>query len=97
MTWKTNEDFSVLTLGSKSLQSHLPNVFRCSIQKAAEQAFANFGHPPQVGCRESKAYSDVTLPTEITDSKQVLQSAASPPSGDTGVELELEDVSSAQV
>ena len=92
MTWKRNEDFSVLTLGRKSLQNHLPNVFRNTIRAAAEQAFAEFNYPPPNSRLESKPYGDVTIPmSEIaTNNKPVLQQAGAQVSGTEAV-VELEN------
>lgn len=95
MTWKTNEDFSVLNLGRKSLLNHLPNVFRSTIRTAVEQAFAEFSCPHQSSHPEPKTYVDVTIPTESTTSKPVLQKAGTHALGIESVEIELEGVDGA--
>lgn len=95
MTWKTNEDFSVLTLGRKSLLYHLPNVFRDTMHTAAKQALTKFGNPPQDSRPESKTYHGVTVPAEITVSnKPVLQSAGTQQSDN---EIELENINGSPV
>lgn len=98
MNWKRNEDFSLLTLGAKSLQNHLPNVFRNTIRAAAEQAFGEFHRPPPNSRLESKPYSDVTIPmSEITttSNKPVLQQAGAQVSGSEAGEIELENANCA--
>lgn len=93
MTWKRNKDFSVLTLGRKSLQNHLPNVFRNTIRAASEQAFAEFNSPPPNSRLESKPYGDMTIPmSEITtNNKPVLRPAGAQGSGSEAVEIEQEN------